>query len=116
MLKYFTENEFNRVGCSLVDMDKQLLFNLDLLRSLYGKPISINSAYRKPSDEILKGRSGKSLHCFGKAVDISCSDSFERFRLVSLAMDCGFTGIGIGKNFIHLDIREGNPLMFHYYL
>ena len=78
---------------------------------------TITSAYRSPGYERSKGRKGDSSHCNGLAVDISAIDSHIRYKIVSAALQAGFPRIGIGKNFVHLDIDEtkAHPIIFHYY-
>jgi hypothetical protein len=39
----------------------------------------------------------------GEASDVSCFDAEQRFKIVRSALKVGFTRIGIGKTFVHLD-------------
>lgn len=106
---YFDESEFVRVGCSMSDVSENLLYKLDTLRERFGKPIVITSAYRSPDLEVARGRSGKSSHCKGLAVDILCNNSADRIQLVYWALRVGFVRIGVGKTFLHLDIDSDKP-------
>lgn len=114
--KYFTEGEFKLCSpsCELSDMDEVFLATLDLVRRFYGRPITITCAYRSKEYDKMHGRDGNSYHCKGRAVDIYCCDSYHRAELVYAAQACGLNGIGIGKNFIHVDDRVIRT-MWHYY-
>ena len=89
-----------------VDVMNPLFWNkvVELSERMYG--ITINSAYRAPAWEYAKGRSGSSHHCRGLAVDISCTDSEVRYRLVAHAIDLKFKRILIYPTFVHLDDKE----------
>lgn len=109
---YFTSEEFYRCvpSCLISDMDEQLLRKLDRLRKLVDAPLILSSAYRSVEYEKEKGRRGTSSHTLGKAVDILCSDSSLRYRIIRYALLLGFNRIGIADSFIHLDI---SPLVNH---
>ena len=51
----------------------------------------------------LHGRIGSS-HLKGFAVDISCTTSVQRTAIIQGLIKTGFTRIGIGKTFIHVDL------------
>lgn len=101
------------------DCNPDSLRRLDALREHYNGPVILNSAYRSVEHELSKGRSGKSAHTLGRAFDIRCLNSADRFRLVYAALAVGFHRIGIGKNFIHVDDscepRHLSNQMWHYY-
>lgn len=99
-------------SCTLEDMDEQFLKQLDQLREYCGFPLVLSCAYRSKEHEFDKGRSGTSMHCKGRAVDIYCKDSFRRFDIVHNAMYCGLNGIGVYKNFIHVDNRPVATLWY----
>lgn len=111
----FSEKEFKWATptCSLSDMDPTFMDRLQTARDLAGCPFVINSAYRPVTWEKAKDRSGNSMHCLGRAVDISCKDSATRYRILSAVIQAGFHGIGIGKTYIHVDDR-GNGLVWLY--
>lgn len=108
-IKYFTESEFNRVGCSMSDVRPESLLRLDRARDIAGIPFRLNSAYRSVSFEKSKGRSGKSAHTLGRAFDIACTDNESRYRIVYAAIAAGFCRIGIANTFIHLDDADVLP-------
>lgn len=102
--RYFTEQEFTRVGCRMDQMDPELLRKLDAARKVAGVPFVITCALRSREDDIRKGRSGNSAHVRGRAVDVACTGSKQRYIILAAALQVGFKRIGIGKRFIHLDI------------
>lgn len=91
--------------CFIEQMDHEFLTALDNAREIAGFPFVLNSAYRSRDYEIQKkGRSGTSSHCKGLAVDISCLTGPYRIRMVRALLSAGFTRLGIGKTFIHVDM------------
>jgi uncharacterized protein YcbK (DUF882 family) len=103
--------EFNQKGLpeSWRKMDINLLLILDKMRHRAGIPFKITSAYRSPEyNKTLKNASPNSAHLLGKAVDISVKDSKSRYLILEAAIYYGIQRIGIGDNFIHIDIKE-NP-------
>ena len=98
-------------------MDAVFLHVLDLIRENAGIPLVLNCAYRSKAHDIAKGRSGNSAHTKGLAVDIRCTTSANRLKIVKAALSVGITRIGIGKNFVHIDndftLQQG--VMFDYY-
>lgn len=119
MAKYFSDSEFKKCvpSCSIDDMDGGFMELLDKVREDAGIPLVINCAYRSVSWDKKKGRSGNSSHCRGKAVDIRCNDSVNRFKIIQAAINNGIRRIGIGKRFIHIDNDESLPqgVIWHYY-
>lgn len=113
--KYFRDEEFWHCcpTCSLDDMQEELLIKLDKAREILSEPIQLTSAYRAQSYEKSKGRSGNSTHCFGAAVDIWCPTSSYRFRLIPALYKAGFTRIGIGSNFVHVDVAHLEDCLLH---
>tara|TARA_R100001244_G_scaffold3474_1_gene4806 strand:- start:56 stop:379 length:324 start_codon:yes stop_codon:yes gene_type:complete len=95
MSKYFKKIENN--------MSLEFLAKLDEAREYAGIPFIINSAYRSPSHpESIKNPT--SSHIKGLAVDISVKDSRQRFIILDALMATGFSRIGIGNTFIHVDL------------
>lgn len=93
-------------SCKLEDMDENFLRKLDHLRELCGFPLVINCFYRSVEWDKSKGRSGTSMHCKGRAADIRCTSSYKRSSIVIHTAFCGLNGVGIYKNFIHVDDRD----------
>jgi hypothetical protein len=96
----FTKKELEcRCGiCSgECDMSPRFLEKLTVFRLIYGVPFTPNSAYRCPKHPLL------SENHLGYAVDVPCRSSNDRWRIINAAIKAGFTRIGIGKDFVHID-------------
>lgn len=130
-LMYATLNEkgrqMNDKAISLMsDSDKEELFTnfqkiankLQKIRDKYNLPISINSGYRCRDWELFRGRSGRSQHVLGKAVDfhVVCKDN-EKYNEImkNIMKDCEHWMGGLAECtsqgnyiFIHIDIRIPN--------
>lgn len=119
MSKYFSPSEFEKCNpsCSIEDMDGGFLDLLDEVREKAGIPLVLNCAYRTKAHEKKMGRSGNSAHTRGKAVDIRCNTSSNRYKIVKAALECGICRIGIGKTFVHLDNDSSltQNVIFDYY-
>jgi len=109
-IRYFKPDEFACPHCGKVHIDPELVEKLDEIRYIYGKPITISSGYRCPEYNAKISTTGfAGPHTTGKAVDIPCYGE-DALLLLTLALDHGFTGIGVKqkgdhkKRFLHLDI------------
>lgn len=106
--KYFTYREFD--SPDLKDSGKlvsnELISMLDVARKKYGKSLVINSGYRTIEHNAEVGGKPDSSHLKGLAVDISCTKSTDRFKLEGILREVGFSRIGIGSTFIHVDIDK----------
>lgn len=94
-------------------MNTDFMERLQTARTIADVPFIINSAYRSVDYEIKRHRTGKSMHCLGRAVDIKCVDAGNRFRIINALLAVGFRGIGIDNTFIHVDDRD-IPLIWTY--
>lgn len=103
--EYFDWRDFERCTprCSEETMNEKFMRMLDRARRNAGIPFVLNSAFRSVVWEKAMGRSGTSSHTLGKAVDIRCSNSYERLLIVKALLEVGFKRIGIYETFIHVD-------------
>lgn len=85
---------------------------LDFAREKAGVPFVLNCAYRSSEWDLSKGRSGKGYHTLGRAVDISCQNSYSRSKILKACLSLGLT-CGVSKTFIHVDDRD-NQICFMY--
>ena len=108
-VKYFRQSEFDsedREG-SGANMKPRVVFMLDALRGLMGRPFVVNSGFRTPEHNKAEGGAPLSGHLTGEAVDVKTRGWTDRERcdFIIYAVKLGFTGIGIGKTFIHIDTK-----------
>lgn len=109
---YFNLAEFH-CKCSRTHdeqlIDDQLLIKLDLAREIAGVPFIITSGYRCPKHNYEVGGIVHSAHLTGKAADIKVKGSSNRFLILSSLLSVNLFRIGIGNNFIHVDVDENKP-------
>ena len=108
-VKNFKRSEFDskdREGTGDL-MHPLLVYRLDALRELVGRPFIINSGYRTIEHNKAIGGAPQSAHISGEAVDISTRkwSHEEKKDLVIYARQLGFNGIGVASTFIHLDMK-----------
>lgn len=112
---HFDSEEFAcQCGCGYGneddDVSEVLITLLEGMREeMGGRPISINSGCRCESHNTKVGGHKFSQHRYGKAADPRALWAGERFHLVAAAIKMGCTRIGIGKNFIHVDVCTESP-------
>jgi hypothetical protein len=91
----------------MVGVSDKLMEKIDLLRDKCGFAIVITSGVRTASyNSTLEDSVSNSAHLKGLAVDLLCTDSKKRYRMLQVAFELGFTRIGLGKNYLHLDIDD----------
>ena len=117
-LNYFTKEEFACQYTGENEISNRLLLKLDLLRANCGFPFVITSGYRSEDHPIEAKKEKAGTHAQGIAADIKVRDGVQRFRIVQEAISLGFSGIGVARSFVHVDIRDldGNeaPVMWAY--
>lgn len=106
-MKYFKPEEFhckcNKCGLGIESMQPDFLVKLEEVRELADVPFRIMSSIRCKAHNTAVGGVSASAHMDGYAVDIFCTESNARFKILHAALRCGFTRIGIAKDFIHID-------------
>lgn len=111
-MNYFKQSEFDQKGLagSGANMDRELVVHLNELRRRCGFAFIITSGYRSPEYNKQVSSTGEDgPHTTGKAVDIKAT-SRQKYVILREALAMGvFTGIGIGKDFIHLDTLITSP-------
>lgn len=102
----FGEDEFQCKHTGRCEMVPEFMARLQRLRTAYGRPMTVTSGYRHPSHPIEAAKDKPGAHSTGRAVDIAVQGA-DALRLIVLAAEAGFTGIGVqqkgGGRFIHLD-------------
>jgi zinc D-Ala-D-Ala carboxypeptidase len=105
----FTPDEFASDN-GAIELETDFLDRLQELRRRFKRPMVVTSGYRTPEHNQRVAKTGaKGPHTTGRAVDIRVTHAKARYQLIALAIDCGFTGIGVGKGFVHLDDIRDNP-------
>jgi len=106
---YFTSEEMACSHTGLEKMDAQFMDMLTELRVAYAKPLRVTSAYRDVTHPIEARKSKGGAHTTGRAVDLAV-DRADAHEVLRLALEIGFTGIGVQQKgtgrFIHLDNLE----------
>lgn len=113
--KNFPESELRcHCGCGRADMKQATLDRLQRLRDRFG-PMTINSGYRCPDYNAKVSHTGSTgPHTTGQAVDVKVAGN-KALQLITLAIECGFTGIGVSQKgphdgrFVHLDDLPNGP-------
>lgn len=113
-MKHFKLNEFDCKETGENKMDVYFLNLLDNLREECAFPFTITSGYRSPNHSIEKAKSKPGTHAQGIAADIFVKSGHEKYLIIKHAMALGFTGVGVAKSFIHVDIRETSPVVWNY--
>ena len=113
LTEHFTKEEFDcQCGCGNGDIviSEKLVYELEHVRKIYGKPMRINSGIRCLSHNRSIGSRDTSSHIKGLAADIGCTDMGTRLELVKrLLRDGEFTRVGMHKDFIHVDVDYDKP-------
>ncbi len=118
---HFSSNEFqckcNYAECIDQLVEQDLLDKLEQMRNDLGQPIKINSGFRCAHHQADLLNSGtvetvpKSTHELGQAADIACPIAIDDL------VDCAakqFMALGIGKTFIHCDLRNSKVRRWTY--
>lgn len=117
MFKYFTKDleEFACQETGENGIKEEFVTALDCLRGACGFSFVITSGYRSPRHSLeIKKPNGGGQHTTGCAADIAVTGGAQRFSIVSNAIKLGFSGIGVAKGFVHVDIRQTTPVIWTY--
>lgn len=119
VLRYFTQSDFDQCtpSCMLEDMNPTFMELLDSARHIAKIPFIPTSGFRSEIWEREQGRDGTSSHTKGLAIDLKADNSVTRFKIINALISIGLNRIGIGKNFIHVDMDKDKPskVIWHYY-
>ena len=113
-MKYFKIEEFDCQETGENNMNPAFLAILDKLRGNCEFPFVITSGYRSPKHSIEMVKDEPGTHAKGIAADISAIGGVRKRKVVEEALKLGFGGIGVGKDFIHVDIRSSTPVVWGY--
>ena len=109
----FHEAEFRCRHTGEARMVPEFMARLQRLRDAYGKPMQITSGFRHRTHPIEARKATPGAHSLGRACDVAVTGA-DAIRLIVLAAELGFTGIGVQQKgegrFIHLDDVPWNIL------
>lgn len=94
-------------GSDVIFIAPELVKILQKIRDYFGKPVTINSAYRTPPYNTKVGGVSNSQHVYGTACDIvvkGVAPSKVATYAESLLPNSG--GVGRYSTFTHVDVRE----------
>jgi len=102
-MRHFKDSEFACQCCGKVLINPKFADMLDHARHLAERPFVVTSGYRCRSHNANVGAQPTSSHIFGMAADIKINSEEDRWVKLKAMLEAGFTRIGIGKDFIHVD-------------
>jgi zinc D-Ala-D-Ala carboxypeptidase len=114
MFKYFDIKEFDCQETGENNMLPEFIHSLDELREKCGFPFTITSGYRSVRHSIEAAKQAPGTHAQGIAADIAVSTGSQRRAIIKHALELGFSGIGVAKTFVHVDIRTQEPVIWAY--
>jgi len=114
--EHFKYNDFKCPCCDMLKLIPRFYKHVEMLERMRleaGFPIVVNSGYRCPRHNEIVGGRPKSQHLIF-ATDIRPAIEEHELdvmphkirQLYKIALDLDFNGIGLYKNFIHLDLRS----------
>lgn len=119
-IKYFDPRVDKMLSCPCCgrcEIDPEFMKRIDQARAKAGIPFKVTSGFRCPEwNKKIKG-SAHSSHMSGLALDLSASNSVERFTIVQTLLACGFSRLGIGADFVHVDLDNSKvqSVLWGYY-
>lgn len=116
-IKHFKKKEFDCPDYGRNEMNEQFVKMLDDMREELGEPISIASGFRCAVHNRAVGGVPDSAHLRGLAADIVTKNSAIRYKIIGYAIRHSVNRIGIGKDFVHIDISKTlpHPVIWTYY-
>ena len=94
-------------GTDPIFIDSELVDILQKIRTHFGKPVTISSAYRTPDHNKAVGGTSYSQHMYGKAADIKVSGvSPKKVASYAESLLSNKGGVGVYSTFTHIDVRD----------
>jgi len=113
--KNFKEKEWNCKHTGKPhEMQPNVMLKVQELRTLYGKPLTLTSAWRDATHPSEARKKEPGQHNKGTAVDIAVSSGAMAYEIISLGLSLGATGFAYGNGFVHLDWRDSTPVTWRY--
>lgn len=112
--KNFSAEELACSCCGSHGVHQWALDKLQLVRDAVARPLTITSAYRCANHPNERSKARPGAHNQGIAFDVYVANGAERYEIMSIGILHGATGVGVDKNFIHLDWRDNVPVAWTY--
>jgi uncharacterized protein YcbK (DUF882 family) len=94
-------------GSDPIFIDSELVNVLQKIRSHFGKPVTITSAYRTPGRNKAVGGETYSQHLYGRAADIKVNGvTPKKVAAYAETLLKNRGGIGTYSTFTHIDVRS----------
>ena len=93
-------------------MNESFLEALFKVRSQIDFPLVVTSGYRCKKHNKAVGGVPFSAHTRGVAVDVSIRSSLQRYELIEQLVYHGLS-FGVYSNFIHIELKRGDPQCFY---
>lgn len=102
--------------CKEGKIDGKLVDYLQKIRTHFGKPVHVSSAYRCPAWNSLVGGVSGSYHLYGQAADIQV-EGVAPAQVAKFAEEIGILGIGLYEtdkdgHFVHIDTRTAKSYWY----
>jgi len=104
LTKNFDTKEFACPCCGAARVSSKLIEMLQVAREEAGIPFTITSGFRCREHNMDVGGSNTSSHLRGLAADLACNGSSQRYLMLTALLKAGFSRIGVGSDFIHVDV------------
>jgi len=117
VMQHFTLDEFKCPCCYRKGMDPYALVTFDKVRDRAKVRMDVTSGYRCPAYNAKINGKSNSSHLRALAGDFATPNSTYRYRILEAAIAIGVNRIGIGSDFIHLDVDRSLPqcVIWDYY-
>ena len=116
---HFSRDELKCSFTSKCEMNPKLMELVERIRTIYGKPIKVSSAYRHPTHPIEANKDEPGMHAKGIAMDIVTAgeDAWQLMRIIG--NEPAIKGLGVNQRgkwtgrFLHIDVRD-EPAIWSY--
>ena len=92
--------------CRKSDISPDLVSALEILERLLERELTYTSGVRCVDCNRVAGGAANSAHLRGLAADVYCESSTDLFLTIKGCILAGVRRLGVGKNFIHVDVDQ----------
>lgn len=116
LTEHFDSNEFTCRHCGKRGVQLPLVYALEKLRQLIGRPVIVSSGYRCAKHSVEAAKAQPGLHRDGLAADIYVVGMTARELYQYVRQVPEFRGIGVDdeQGYVHVDIRSTPPAKWCY--